>query len=372
MTKKIYYIANARMPTDKAHGIQIAKMCEAFLELGIPLELVVSSRGSGNLKEAYGLTHEIPLRRLPVIDLQFLGPVGYRLTASLFALESFLFLWMKVLRGEQFHVYTIDMDSFSFALLALLPRPLYAEMHSIKKSGFLKRCFFKRAHIIATNNLIAGGLANTFSIPSEWLLREPNGVDEALLQSTLSKDEARQRLSLPDEPFALYVGRFYPWKGLEMLTEAAEESPLPLRLVGGTREEYELVTGASGERIHFAGMRPVGEIPLWIAAADVVLVLGTAKNDDSYRYTSPMKIFEYLAAGRPTVASKTPAVTSIMPEETAFWYEPDNAHSLALAIQEAYAGSASGKVAAGRACAAEHTWRRRTERILAFMQSVTP
>lgn len=367
---KIYYIANARMPTDKAHGIQIAKVCEAFLELSAPLELVVSSRGSGSLKEAYDLTHEIPLRRLPVIDLQFLGPVGYQFTASLFAIESFLFLWMKVLRGEQFRIYTIDMDSFSFSPLALLPRPLYAEMHSIKKSSFLKRCFFKRAHVIATNELIADGLARTFSIPPERLRREPNGVDEALLHSTVSKDEARKRLGLPDEPFALYVGRFYPWKGLEVLAGAAKESPLPIHLVGGTRDDYELVTGARGAMLRFAGVRPVSEIPLWIAAADVVLVLGTAKNDDSYRYTSPMKIFEYLAAGRPTVASKTPAVASIMPEEMAFWYEPDDASSLAHAIQEAYAGSAPGKVAAGRACAAEHTWRRRTERILAFMRSM--
>lgn len=369
---KIYYIANARMPTDKAHGIQIAKMCEAFVEAGVDLTLVVSSRGSGNMKEAYGLTREVSLLRLPVLDLQFLGPVGYRFTASLFAIEPLLFLWMKVLRGEQFRIYTIDMDSFSFALLALVPRPLYAEMHSIKKMGFLKRYFFKRAHVIATNTLIGGELAHTFNIPPARLCIEPNGVDESVLQNTVSREDARRQLNVSNEPFALYVGRIYAWKGLEILADAAEHSPVPILVVGGTQEEYEEVTKKSGKELRFVGVQPHSEIPLWLAAADIVLVLGTAQNEDSYRYTAPMKIFEYLAAGRPTVASKTLAVASIMPEETAFWYEPDNAHALALAIQEAYAGSSPGKVVAGRACATEHTWRRRTERILAFIQSVTP
>ena len=360
------------MPTEKAHGIQIAKMCEAFIELDTEIELVVSSRGSGTLEQSYGLAHDIPLRRLPVFDLQFLGPIGYRLTALQFAAGALLYLWWKVLRGEHFAVYTIDMDNFSFAPLALVPRPLFAEMHSIKRPSPLVRRFFKRAGIIATNKLIADELTRTFRIPPERLRIEPNGVDESAFHSTLSKEEARQRLGLSNESFALYVGRFYEWKGLEVLADAAVSSPIRICLVGGTRKEYKSVTKRSGEMLLFVGAKPVGEIPLWLAAADVLLVLGTAQNENSYRYTSPMKIFEYLAAGRATVASRTPAITSIMQENTAFWYEPDDARSLAQAIQKAYSGPEAGiKIQVGRAFAAEHTWRRRTERILAFMSTLS-
>lgn len=368
---KIYYIANARMPNEKAHGIQIAKMCEAFITSGVELTLVVPSRGSGSLKEAYSLAHEIPLRRLLVLNLQFLGPLGYRLTALQFICGSLVYLWWKVLRGEQFAVYTIDMDQFSFAPLAWVPRPLFAEMHSIKRPSFLVRRFFKRAGIIATNALIADGLAKTFKLPMERISIEPNGVDESVLQNDMSQQEARAKLNLPpDTPFALYVGRFYAWKGLEILTDVAANSPISISLVGGTREEYEHVTKKSGEKLHFFGERSVSEVPIWLAAADVLLLLGTAKNEDSYRYTSPMKIFEYFAARRPVVASKTPAVTSIMQEGTAFWYEPDNADSLAYAIREACTNpEVAAKVAAGHALATSHTWQQRAERILAFMRS---
>ena len=369
---KIYYIANARIPTDKAHGIQIAKTCEAFAELGVSIELVVSSRGSGSLEQAYGLAHNIFVRRLPVLDLQFLGPVGYRLTALQFIFGALFYLWIHMLKGESFVVYTVDMDGFSFAPLVWVPRPIFAEMHSIKKPGFLVSRFFKRAGVIATNTLIAVELERTFGIAPNRLRIEPNGVDESIVHHTVSKEEARRRLGLLDEPFALYVGRVYAWKGLEILAEVAGLSSLPIYIVGGTREEYEQTTRKSGEQLHFAGVRPVDEVLLWLAAADVLLVLGTAQNEDSYRYTSPMKVFEYLAACRVMVASKTPALESILREDTTFWYEPDNAHSLAQMIQEAYTSSdAEEKIRSGQALAAAHTWKRRTERILVFMKSVT-
>jgi len=368
---KIYYVVNARMPTDKAHGIQIAKTCDMFATLGVETELVVSSRGKGDVQSAYALAHGIVLHRIPVLDLQCLGPIGYRLTALQFICGSLFFLWMKTFTRERFVIYTVDMDAFSFAPLAWVPRPIIAEMHSIKKPHFLVSRFFKRAGIIATNDLIGTVLAETFHIPPERLCVEPNGVDASVMHGRITKEEARDLLSLPDEPFALYVGRMYQWKGLEILADVATDSQIPIVIVGGEREEFERVTGKSGKGLLFYGVRPLEEIPLWLAAADVFIVLGTEKNEESFRYTAPMKVFEYLGAGRPIVASRTPALESIIPEDIPFWYEPDDAGSLVRAIREAHTSpEAESKVQAGRVLAEKHTWHRRTERILAFMRSM--
>lgn len=359
------------MPTDKAHGIQIAKMCEVFAGAGAPLELVVPSRGRGSLKSAYDLTVDLSLRRLPVFDFQFLGPLGYRLTALQFICGVLFYLWSKVLLGESFVVYTVDMDNFSFVPLMLIPRPVFAEMHSKKQSNLLTRFFFNRANIIATNSLIADDLARTFDLPPSRLCIEPNGVDTAVLQNALSTTEARACLNLPDNPFVLYVGRFYAWKGLEILADVVGSSPLPIYLVGGTREEYERVTKKSGAELHFFGVRPVNEIPLWLAAADMLLVLGTKENESSYRYTSPMKIFEYLAARRPVIASQTPANASIITEDAVFWYSPDDVLSLAQALQNVQTSKdVVARTQIGRTLAEQHTWDARARRILAFMAPV--
>src|SRR3989344_4281702 len=180
-TMKLYFLAHARMPSEKAHGIQIAYMCEAFLACGATVELVVPSRGQGNMRDFYGLSRQVRVRRLPVVDLQYFGPVGYWLTALQFIAGYLGYLFGKVLRGERFVIYTVDMDNFSFAPLALVPRPVVAEMHNIKKPSPWLRWFFKKAQVVATNELIAAGLAETFLLPAERLLVEPNGVDPAAL-----------------------------------------------------------------------------------------------------------------------------------------------------------------------------------------------
>ncbi|MBI1960849.1 MAG: glycosyltransferase family 4 protein, partial [Candidatus Liptonbacteria bacterium] len=349
---KLYYVVNARVPNEKAHAIQIAKMCEAFIEEGAEVTLIAPARRNTgqSLREFYGLRVSVPLVRLPVIDLYYrLGRFGFAVSSASFMASYTVYLWWKRLCGERFALYAVDMDTFSFALLPL-SGPCFIEIHGRKPATFLNRLFFRRARAIATNGPIAADLEKKFPMSGSRRTIEPNGVDDAVLKNELSKQEARRRLNLPpDAPFALYAGRIYAWKGLEILADAAADSPLPLRIVGGTREEYERIVGASGARIDFRGVRPAGEMPLWIAAADALLVLGTARNEDSYLFTSPMKVFEYFAARRPVVASATPALKDMVPHEAVWWYEPDDASSLNAALAAAYtAGSeAEGKVQAG-------------------------
>ncbi|MDP2652248.1 MAG: glycosyltransferase family 4 protein [bacterium] len=372
---KLYYVVNARMPNEKAHAIQVVEMCEAFIEEGHEVVLVVPNRRTDilPLKEYYKLRVNIPTVRLPVIDIYYhFGRFGYALSSLSFMVSYVVYLWWKRICGEHFFTYSVDMDTFSFAALPLVGRPCAVEIHGAKPATALNRFFFKRANVIATNMLIADALIQRFSIREKHLIIEPNGVNGSVLNAKTSKEEARNILNLPlDGPFALYIGRLYAWKGLEILADIAPDAPLPIRIVGGTREEYERVTGRSGEHIIFEGGRPVHEIPLWLAAADVLLLLGTAKNEDSYRYTAPMKVFEYLAARRPMIASATPALESIVPREAAWWYEPDNASSLIYALQKVLAekDQTEKKILVGYHLAQEHTWRARAGRILQFVKA---
>ena len=372
---KIYYVANARMPSEKAHGIQIAKMCEAFIEEGIDLMLVVPRRGvTGSLKDFYHLRVDVPITRIPAINLYNYGRLGYFVSSLSFMFTSLVFLWRKRWQGGSFVVYTVDLDNYSSSALPLAGAPLFTEMHGGKPNTYAQRFLFKHLRgVFAINHLIIDEFKQKFSFSHASYLAEPNGVDIELF-APRNKAEARVRLGLPpDVKIALYVGRFFEWKGLEILPQAAELVPeIEWRVVGGDLEEFCRVTGCAAVSSHMRFFGSVEQvlIPWWLAAADALVVLGTKRDRQSYFYTSPMKLFEYLLSERAIVASDTPAIRQIVSEQEVFLYEPDNAQSLAAAVREAVLQTADTqeRISKARRKGEIHTWGGRARRILESMK----
>ncbi len=372
---KLYYVANFYMPFGKAYGIQLAKMCEALIEEGVDLTLIVPSRGpQGSLREFYGLRVDIPTIWLPTLDLAAYDRFGYFCMALSFSASYLVFLWYRWLRGERFILYTIDADRYSSSALACIPVPLFSEMHGGKPRTLATRLLFSRMRgIIAINRIIIDELKKTFPRSLARYIAEPNGVDLAMF-SPQDKAQAREKLGLPQgEKIVLYAGRFYDWKGLEIIPRAAALTPeLRWVMVGDTREKFVAVANEPlPENLHFAGSRPYGEMPLWNAAADAVLVLGTKRDEQSYRWTSPMKLFEYLATGRPIVASATPAIKDTVTPGEVLLYEPDNAKDLAEKVRRAVAPGAETAALVNEALrvAPSHTWSGRAKRVIHFIES---
>lgn len=376
---KLYYVANARMPNEKAHGIQIAKTAESFVASGIEVELIVPNRRGSreSMASYYCLRQEIKVRYLPVLDFYTAGRIGFALSSFLFACSYLVYLGMKALRGEGFVIYSVDMDTFSSLPLTFLPRPVFSELHGARTPGVVTRMFFKGVRgIIAINDAVADSLRTRFGMPLDRILVEPNGVDLEAFNITKTKEDIRQRLSIATHAqVALYIGRFYKWKGLEILPSVARSLPQhTFLMVGGTALEFTEVTGEKElpSNMDFRGPQPSFDMPLWCAAADALLVLGTKHNEDSYRHTSPMKAFEYMAARRPIVASATPALRSILRDEEAYFYEPDDTADLARATTEAVADDTNIRTTPAYAHVEHHTWHARAARIIRFIEACTP
>lgn len=371
---KIYYVVNARLPNKKAYGIQVAKMCEAFVEAGANLELVIprTRASETSLKDFYRLRASIPTKILPGLDWYAGGRVPFLLASVFFMKIAGLYLLWKRLSGERFIIYTVDMDTFSFTNLPLFGKT-FAEMHDTKSSNFLTRFFFRNVSgIIATNEEIKRSLRDTFNIPDEKFIVEPNGVDLKLFEQVPSREEARKQLGIAqDSKVALYIGRFFDWKGLGILIDSAKLSPsIKWFAVGGTEREFTSATNRIDipANLHIAGECALEQVPIWSAAADALLILGTKENERSYRYTSPMKAYEYMAAGRAIVASRTPALESIFSEESAVWYEPDNAEDLARSAARACAKPSLEMVRGNLARARIHSWEARATRIFKHIE----
>lgn len=371
---RMYCVVNARFPSKKAYGIHVAKMCEALLLQGVGLTLVTprtrASRTLQDAKKFYDLRTDIPTVTLWCPDWYASGRSLFFISSLVFMMQSFFYLTLLRIQKKVDVVYTIDMDTFSFSHLPLCGVPVFAEMHSRKPRTILTEYFFRNAQgVIATNIEIQKELHATFLGHPNRVLVEPNGVDEGWFTS-FPKGIARKELQISESArVALYVGRFYEWKGLEILPRAAETAnTIDWYVVGGSEEEFKKIVRSTTlpKNLHIVGERAQGEIPTWLASADTLLILGTRNNETSYRFTAPMKVFEYMASSRPVVASATPALKSILNDEVV-WYEPDNPKSLSQAVVSGIENDSRAMVERAHKGAKQHSWANRTARILKFI-----
>ena len=201
----------------------------------------------------------------------------------------------------------------------------------------------------------------------------PNGVDLTCYR-IVEKTAARQRLGLPkDSLIVLYTGSFQGWKGIETIIQAASDlASYHFYFVGGSEKNLRQL-GFEGQisfNVHFAGKRDFKEMPLWHKSADVLLVTGTRKDEYSYYHTSPMKLFEYMAARTPIVASRTPAIEQVVSEREVFFHRPDDSDDLKKIIQFVFNNREEAQKRAQSVYrkAQELSWDSRAKKILGFIK----
>ena len=118
------------------------------------------------------------------------------------------------------------------------------------------------------------------------------------------------------------------------------------------------------------GFRDHSDLPWLLAGADVLVLPNTAKDENSKFFTSPLKLFEYMAASRPIVASSLPSLREILNEKNAVFFEPDNPKSLASAVESLLDNdSLSIRLADNaRSDVRGYTWDERAKKIITFLK----
>lgn len=338
---KLLYVANIRLPTEKAHGIQIMKTCEALAKAGAEVELCVTDRATPIQDDPFAYYHirtPFTLTRLPVLDLVEWGKLGFYLESLSFARAA-----RRVL-GERRVDIVYGRDEFVLARLAAHV-PFVWETHTGSWNSAAK-CAARRARLVVA---ISQGLKDFYierGVPAEKILVAHDGVDPEQFGSDVSQGEARAKLGLaPGKPLVVYTGSESAQKGVPTLRAAAERLP---------QVELLVVSG-----------KPHKEIPLYLRAADLVVLPNSAATIVSERFTSPMKLFEYMASGTPILASDLPSTREVLDEESASFARPDDPADFVRAIKEALADPGrSVRAVRAKAKVRDYTWDARARTIL--------
>ncbi len=374
---RLFLIFHGRFPSEKAASLFAARSAEAFVREGIEVVLLVPKRKMETIdpRAFYGLKEIFPIIYLGTVDLfgfPIPKPITFWIGYLTFSWECKKYIRTHATKSDS--IYSNEL--IPLWLVAPEFKNTFYEMHDFPESKhhIFKILLRRMRWVLIHNRWKTAEAVRLFGINKAKLMTEPNAVDLHAFNSPLSRAEARKKLNLPmDIQIVGYTGHLYSWKGVDTLAAAAKLLPnLFFVFVGGTPEDYKKYQlHFTATNIQWVGFRPPNEIPLWQRAADVLVLPNTAKQAISAYYTSPMKLFEYMASGTPVIASRIPSVEEIVSDESVTYFEPDSVDSLVVAIQTALTDETTSAQKAKRAQEEiqSHTWDKRAGRIIAFMRS---
>jgi glycosyltransferase involved in cell wall biosynthesis len=378
---KLIYLSHWRFPSEKSLTPFVLRTCAHFVKLGYEVELWVPRRHNDHpqtdMFDLYKVSPRFPVRYIKVIDLmRYLGTIGFLIMVATYNLSVY---WR--LRKEQ-KVIIYSPDIRDVILPSLRGSHIFVEIHDFYESSvrFINRFVFSRVKgLIVTNTLKIKYLAEKYGIPQEKMLHQPNAVDAKGFDILETKAEARAKLNLPQNPrIVMYGGHLYWWKGVRTLADASSFIPEEtiIYFVGGTVEDRraleDYVKKNALPRIAFIPNQPLGVVPLWLRAADVLVLPNTALSTASRLETSPLKLLDYMAAEKPIVASDLPSIRDIVSEREVFFAEPDNPKDFAKIIVEVLSNKeeASKRAELAKIAVGRRTWEARAQAIQAFMQKL--
>jgi glycosyltransferase involved in cell wall biosynthesis len=220
----------------------------------------------------------------------------------------------------------------------------------------------------------AGRSYARIGIPAEQLLVAHNGADPGHMAPRLDKAEARARLGLdPGRSIALYAGRLNAMKGLDQIFALARLRPgVRFLLVGSEGDGPIEREAASIPNIRVEPWQAAHALAPWLYAADVLLVPAAAAPLERFgNCVLPMKLFSYLAAGRPILAPAAPDTAELLRDgDTATLVPPDRPEAAAEALDRLLGDRGlTETLAAGAArLASGLTWDDRAAKMKAFLE----
>jgi glycosyltransferase involved in cell wall biosynthesis len=337
--RPFFYISQGNIPSRWAHSFQAMKMAEAFAGLVPGFTLFTQAHWTAPFRPRfdyeswYGLGRPLRIRRL----LTQRAPYGH------------IFEGVRYPRfDERAAAHAAKKGACVYTRSTYAARCCVQHGAQTVVEAHLEVDHPEFEHLLAaleSESRLGGGAIppelaardRQAGVPEERLLVWPDAVSLESFEGLPPIPELRRELGLPlDRRVALFCGNLYPDRGIEDVLACAETLPnTEFVLVGGWDKDVAVwrARAASLDNVTFTGFARNSLVPRWLVAADVLLMPNSSKLKTA-SWMSPMKMFEYMAAGKPIVASHHAVLDRVLGhEESCLFTPPDDPAAMADALR---------------------------------------
>ncbi len=265
-------------------------------------------------------------------------------------------------------------------------RRAWSRLYFGRLAEAMERACFRRAHrlVLISEELIP--TVRELGGDEKRMVVNPNGVDVTRFDPEAPREAVREALDLPpDAVLCGFIGTFTRWHGVLFLAEqipalAAADPRLRFLFIGDgdlrPAVEAHLREAGAADRARFAGLRAPGEVPELLTACDILLSPHLPFEDGTPFFGSPTKLFEYLAAGRPVVASRLGQIGRVVEDgRTGILYPPGDGAAFRAAVGR-LATDREARLRMGRAAreaaVTRYTWEANVRRALEGLVELPP
>ena len=368
---KIVAISASQIPSSVANSIQAMKAVHALAQLGHDVTLLAPSHPNrstdwDNLLHFYGLNTRF--------SLEYITAPSRR-----------LFFLTAVRRARVFKPDLLYVWPIQSAMLGLLHGfPVILEVHDLptgRIGPFWYRYFRDvrgRKRIGVITHALKAMLDEQFEtfLPPEDVIIAPMGVELERFSDLPDPATARRALSLPEAPTATCTGHLYAGRGVEIFLKLARQmDDIQFLWAGGKPEDVARWRESARDlpNVNFVGFVPNQQLPLYQAAADVLLMpyghnigISSWAGSNASKISSPMKMFEYLATGRAILSSDLPVFREVLNEGNAVFCPPEDTASWQDALRALLNNPARRASLGAQASqdAEQYSWKARAARLL--------
>lgn len=321
---KILYLSQSRIPSKSANSIHVMKMCKAFERMGAGVTLlgIKGDKNNIDLGEYYGSKLDFDLVIFPIKEKK----------GEIIKLALYDFFWFLKNKKQHFDLI-YSRSSLCLVLFLMFKKKFIYEIHSSPRT---------KLHLICEKLIFKNNKLNKIVFISEQLER----YYKSKFHNLKNKDiciaaDASDPFPLYVDKISLkgksnfnigYIGHLYPGKGGETIIDISKRMPdINFHIVGGLEKDIEkLEKQKKNKNLYFYGHVSHKQTKSYLNEFDIVLAPYKNKVNlantsvDIGQWMSPLKIFEYMASGKPIIASNLKVLREVLfHEKNCLLADPD-------------------------------------------------